>query len=684
MSDRYPALGMQTAWRRFELETGVEAQSPFERRLREIESGSEVLNLKRDAVHLAVEIAALEPYLDDEQRLALIALVVVSLAALQEGSTRFPVTGESAREPMQRMLGPLCADASAAITCSISIDRLLSSGAAAGVIGRDPKQPAPLLYLPPYVYHQRIRAAETALAARLAALIAGEKPTVDEERLQRALSEVASIPGAADGNAFKLSDEQRDAAAAALGSRLTVISGGPGTGKTSIVLAILRLMVRLGSGPETVALAAPTGKAAYRMGECIREGLSHLKGGDHDDERLIAAGLAPSTIHRLLDYSPGLARFRRHRNNPLPHSTIIIDEGSMLDLTLMERLLDAIAIAAPTRLIVLGDADQLPSVAAGAVFRDLILATTASPPIRSDRLSCACVRLRHSYRLNTAEASGRTISSLASAINEGVAEMTQAGEDGRPIVAQRRSVAELGFTGAEYLPQGPSGAFLDRWYAERVRGDREIRALVQRDYAGSASGFAFDGDERDRLGRLFAHLAGSRILCVTRVFDRGADRINDRLHRRAAEEAGLLADRNRFIAGEPLMMTRNDYERMLFNGDQGIAVRVRLPAGAPHLMAVFPRGNNFVAFALDALQSELELCYAMTVHKAQGSEFDAVALILPDADIPILTREILYTAISRARNSALIVGDEKILRLASSRKVERCSGLSEQLAALTA
>jgi len=132
-----------------------------------------------------------------------------------------------------------------------------------------------------------------------------------------------------------------------------------------------------------------------------------------------------------------------------------------------------------------------------------------------------------------------------------------------------------------------------------------------------------------------------------------------------------------------VMVLRNDYERMLFNGDQGIAARVRPPEGRPLMMAVFPRGDNFVAFRLDAMRDDLELCYAMTVHKAQGSEFDTVALILPATDVPILTREIVYTAVSRARKSMTIVGDEEILRLGISRKAERYSGLSEQIAALT-
>ena len=213
-----------------------------------------------------------------------------------------------------------------------------------------------------------------------------------------------------------------------------------------------------------------------------------------------------------------------------------------------------------------------------------------------------------------------------------------------------------------------------------MRGDEGTRELAARTYSISENGF--EPAERDRLKRLFAWRAASRILCVTRVFETGADRINQRLHRAAGGEAG--ASRDGFNPGEPVMVLRNDYERMLFNGDQGIAARVRPPEGRSLMMAVFPRGDSFVAFRLDAMRDDLELCYAMTVHKAQGSEFDTVALILPATDVPILTREIVYTAVSRARKSMTIVGDEEILRLGISRKAERYSGLSEQIAALTA
>ncbi|MGD0075203.1 MAG: exodeoxyribonuclease V subunit alpha, partial [Candidatus Binataceae bacterium] len=656
--------------RSFEAEKGSASTSTFERRLRDIESAVPELNLSIDSVKLATELAALEPDLNDDQRIALIVLVLVSLAALQEGSTRFPVSGPQAREPMRRMLGPLYKDAEAE-TMVAAIKKLLSSGAAPSVIGRNPEDYKPLLYLPPFIYHQRIHAAENALATKLAQLVSPKQPVpTDEGRVGKALADVINRPSAIDGKAMVLSEEQRKAVAAALRSRLTVISGGPGTGKTSIVLAILRAMVRIGVRPGEVALAAPTGKAAYRMGECIREGLGQVKDRDANDNALMAAYPEPSTIHRLLGFSPSLGRFRHHHNNPLAASAIVVDEGSMLDLSLMERLVDA--IGPDTSLIVLGDADQLPSVAAGAVFHDLLQATAGHP---SPGL---CFRLTQNYRVNTAGAAGGAILSVASSINEGVADILKAkNSDGKPIVTKRATADELEFGGVEFLADASGGAaaFLDRWYKERVLGSDEIRELATRVYNLSDNGF--EQEECNRLSRLFGHLARSRILCVTSVLETGTDRINARLHRRTGDDTGSTTAQ--FRIGEPVLVLRNDYERMLFNGDQGIVLRVRGPKTGLMPMAVFPRGENFVAFRVDALREDLDLCYAMTVHKAQGSEFDSVAIVLPTKDVPILTREVLYTAVSRARRSVVILGSEEILRLGTSRKIERHSGLHEQL-----
>lgn len=678
MNPKYAALGMDTAWQRFEVARGG-AIAEFGDQVRALEGAAAVLNLAPELVHLATELAALQPELDSAQRLALITLVLVSLAALQEGSTRFPVTGEISKAPMRRMLDALCGSPGKIPGSGermASIEALLRSRAASAVVGYAKDDYKPLLYLEPYIYHQRIYHAETELTNRLAAMLkSGASARVEAKKLSAALDDVVSRPIIVQNETIAISKEQWEAVAAAAGTGLTVISGGPGTGKTSIIVAIMRLMVRLGIAPNEIALAAPTGKAAYRMGECVRDALRGIGTRDHIDQSLLDAGQDPSTIHRLLKYSPDSGRFRHHRNNPLGAKVVIVDESSMLDLTLMERLTNAIQPGA--RLILLGDADQLPSVAAGAVFRDFVEHSADG----ADSQAHASVRLKENYRINQEDAAGRAILTAARSIKDGRVDLFGAAADSEePILKRRPSAADLEFAGVELLAASSRdlGAFLDRWYEERVRGSDDIADLVSHTYLDCAAGFG--PDDCERLRRLFAHLGKSRILSVTRVLESGAERINARLHARVAARAGIAAERANYLVGEPLMVLRNDYERELFNGDQGIRLWVRRGDGPQIPMAVFSRGDNFVAFRFEALRDAIELGYAMTVHKAQGSEFDSIAIVLPENPLPILTRELIYTAVSRSRHSVVFLGDQARLYEAIANRIERFSGLSERLA----
>jgi exodeoxyribonuclease V alpha subunit len=671
MSAPYNRLGVRSVGRRCSLDATPNTQEGFERRLRDIEAGTAALNLTSEAVHLAAEIAAFEPNLNDEQRLGVILLVVISLAALEEGSTRFPVTGPESVEPMRRLLTSLCGESfgtDGAERMRIAIDRILTARTAATLIGANPNDYKPLIYLSPFIYQHRILSAEIALAGRLATLTKAPPARIDHAVIHDWLLKLTTHSASFGGREIDLSEEQRAAIESAVTAPSTIISGGPGTGKTSIVLAILKVLVDAGVAPGEIALAAPTGKAAYRIGESIRESLQ----GD-------PGGVAPwrdcpeaTTVHRLLAYSPMRKRFRHHRNNPLGAEVVIIDEGSMLDLEMMSRLLDALRPDA--RLIILGDADQLPSVSAGAVFRDLLPpANQVSSPLKRN-----CVRLTRNYRVESEPNGGGAILNLANAINAGDTNIfVTAGEDGYSRVVRRDSAEQIDFVGAEWLDESARGAFLERWYLKRVRGG-EVCALENRIFAAGKDGFA--PAECESLRGIFDNVARSQILCVTRVFDSGSERVNSLLHRRLAYDKGVSPDRDPFIVGEPVLMLRNNYELMLFNGDQGVVLRIRRPGYDAARMAVFPRGANFVAFPIDALQEHLELCYAMTVHKAQGSEFDSVAMILPDKDIPILTREILYTAVSRARRSATIIGSKDVIFAGLSRRIERYSGVQEQLA----
>ena len=676
MERMYANLGLTTAISRLGLEGAASGDAAYlQRQLRQIEAALPAFNLDPAMAHLAAEIAAFEEDLRIDQRVALIMLIVASMVALNEGSTRLPVTGPQAREPMARILGPLCTEADAdgeterAAMMARAIAKLLESGDAASVIARTSGEYRPLLYLPPYIYHQHIRTAEIRLAERLQPRLGVAGAAASEREIAAAIADVCRRPHWIGGREISLSGEQRSAVRNAAERRLAIISGGPGTGKTSIVLAFLRVLVRLGIKPAEIALAAPTGKAAYRMSESIRDGLAQVREPAAADEQLLHEHPEALTVHRLLGYSPSRGSFLHHGNNPLPASVVVVDESSMLDLNLTNRL--AAALRPQARMVMLGDADQLPSVAAGAVFRELVAAVQGA----QGKLDAeVCTRLTQSYRMDPGDAAGRTIFALAQKINEGAVSVS----DGTPLIEQRIEPAGLRFDGVELL--NPEGAaieqFLDHWYAEKIR-DSRIDALASKAFAYGENGF--DDTAVAELKRIFEHLAASRILCVTRVLATGAERINAAMHRRAAVTANRLPERARFVAGEPVMVVRNDYERMLFNGDQGIIARVKRPEGGESHMAVFMRGESCAAFHLAALGEALEHCYATTIHKAQGSEFDCVAIVMPERDIPILSRELLYTAVSRARKSVVLVGSIEMVRAAAARKGMRYSGLAELL-----
>src|ERR1039458_7319149 len=481
---------MDTAWRRFDSARDG-GRSAFNARMRALEVSVSGLNLAPESVHLAAELAAFEPALKDDDRIALIVLILVSLIALQDGSTRFPVAGPLSQAPMRSVLGSLCANGfgdDAVTTIAASIEALIQSDRASAVVGRREDEYKPLLYIAPYIVHHRSYHYERELAIRLAALLTTDVQTqVDAEKLSRALQAVIARPVIVQGKQIVMSDEQCNVVAASARTGLTVVSGGPGTGKTSIIVAIMRLMVRLGVDPSQIALAAPTGKAAYRMGECIGESLTRIERLDSVDQALLDAHLEPATIHRMLGYSPDSGRFRHHQTHPLSAKVVIVDEGSMLDLTLMERLTNAIAPGA--RLILLGEANQLPSVAAGSVFRDLV----RSAGNDTGPLTTASMRLEVNHRMKSDSSAGRSILLAARSINDGDSKLLNSiDESNTPIVARRSSPDELTFAGVEFITTAPRelGPFLDRWYIDRVRGGLEIAELVAHEYVERDGRFA--------------------------------------------------------------------------------------------------------------------------------------------------------------------------------------------------
>jgi exodeoxyribonuclease V alpha subunit len=465
------------------------------------------------------------------------------------------------------------------------------------------------------------------------------------------------------GRTVRLTAEQEGAVRLALGGAITVVSGGPGSGKTSIVVSLLRALVRLGLGPDAVALAAPTGRAAQRMSDATRRALQGLVDPAPEDAALLARLPAGQTLHRLLGLWPG-----RPEGTPgerLEQRVVIVDEASMIDLVLMERL--ARAAGAGARLVLLGDADQLPAVAAGAVLRDLVPAPGA-PATRLDR---RVVRLTGSHRVDAGDPQGAAILDLARGL--------QAQDDWRARLVVRDSAQALAFAGVELLaapaPRGPTAALealLARWRAERLE---PLLALAARPLRLGAAG-RFEPDDRARLEALLAGHDAARLLCFTRERRTGARGVDQAVHRLLLRARGVeRGDAPALLPGEPLLVVKNDRERGLWNGDLGVAVRVARPGEPPRLMAAFRRGEELQALHLDLLGDLVERCHAMTVHKAQGAEVDHAVVVLPERDGPLVTREVLYTAVTRARRAVTIVGDEDLLARAAARARPRATGL---------
>lgn len=459
---------------------------------------------------------------------------------------------------------------------------------------------------------------------------------------------------------------QRVATAVASWQRFAVISGGPGTGKTTTVVRLLSLLQGLALGtqgkPLRIALAAPTGKAAARLTESIGGAVASLPHSEHIPTQV-------TTLHRLIGARPDTREFIRHRGNPLHVDILVIDEASMVDLEMMAAVVDALPPQA--RLIMLGDKDQLASVEAGAILgeicRDAHLARysaglcqrlqhvagiTLTPSGEATRLDDHIVTLKKSHRFAATGGIGR----LAQAINEGDASTTLAllsGSDPHIRFLQQERIEHL----------------LRPLVLDGVHGYARYLAAVR---AGCPAGLTPEQWAADVL-RL---LGGFQILCAVRQGAFGVEALNP-LIAEQLREAGWLSQTHGWYAGRPVMVTRNDYALGLMNGDVGITLPDATANGAMRVFFAQPQGIRRV---LPSRLTQVETVFAMTVHKSQGSEFTHACLVLPDAISPVLTRELVYTAVTRAREFVTLLGARReVLDAAVRQQVFRCSGLSQRL-----
>jgi exodeoxyribonuclease V alpha subunit len=602
---------------------------------------------QREPAYLGWEIARCAARLDPAARRAVEALAAACVAAMRAGSTRVPLDGR-----LGAALAAAGVEATLAAARSV-IERARAGDAEVRLVVGGPGDRTPLLVEGDWLYAERMRVLEERFCERVRGRVE-RAPSHDAKKVAKALKAVADGPPA-------LTDEQKRAVKAALTAPLALVTGGPGTGKTTIVVALLRALWWTGVPMESVAIAAPTGKAAQRLKQSIAQGLGQAP-RDMAEATLASIAPEPQTIHRLLGWSPTRGRFARHENDPLPHRVVLVDEASMIDLAAMDRLLRALKEDA--RLVLLGDSDQLPSVEAGAVFRDLCA-------------SLGAARLTTNLRV-ARDPGGQRIVEAAAAVNAGAVDASF-----HAAVTPRRAVSELAFEGVEHLDGGwerHGDELLDAWWRMRVASLPDFGLRAGQTFR-LVNGELQESDVAE-VRAILDHHARARLLCATRVrgFPTGAEAINDWLLARL--RGGSRPRRWRRLeleAGTPVVFERNDYDRQLFNGDQGLVLRVATGGDVDdELVAAFPRGDGFVTFPLDALP-DLAPAFAMTVHKAQGSEFDHVGLVLPDGDMPLLTRELVYTAMTRARRSVVLAGPSDLLARAVSRTLERHCGVAERL-----
>ena len=467
------------------------------------------------------------------------------------------------------------------------------------------------------VYLHRYWAEEGAVVDDLRERTVRAAPPVDENRLAAALDRL--FP-----ESF---DEQRRAAEQSARRWTSVITGGPGTGKTTTLARLLAVLADQSTptgSPLRIALAAPTGKAAARMSQALGRAVAATEFPLPDADKRAVDGLAASTLHRLLGFRPdNHSRFRHHRGNRLPYDVAVVDETSMVSLTMMARLIEAIRPDA--RLILLGDPDQLASVEAGAVLHDVVAGF-------DDRTPSPVSRLATSHRF------GAQIGALAAAVRDGEADVAW-------------DLLSAGGASVELVDPGD----VDRIRDVLLPGPRALRAA------------ALAGDHEAAVKALNSH----RLLCAHREGPFGLHLWNDRIEQWLREDAGLDWLPARY-PGQPLLQTSNDYGLRLWNGDTGVVL------GGEERRAVFDDGGTGRVVSLARL-SDVEVAHALTVHRSQGSEFGTVVVVLPEPDSRLLTRQLLYTAITRAVDKVYVVGNEASVKEAVRRQAGRASGLAGRL-----
>ena len=474
----------------------------------------------------------------------------------------------------------------------------------------------------------------------------GAEQTLDRARLDQLIPESACL------------NWQKIAAALAASRSFAVISGGPGTGKTTTVTRLLALLSELGtkSGAPNIKLVAPTGKAAARLTESIGGALANLNCSAEVRSNIPTQA---GTVHRLLGV--GRRGFVHNKDNRLHLDILVVDEASMIDLPLMSQLLAALPDHA--RLILLGDRNQLSSVEAGSVLGDICAAASFDySPKQANRLheltghclpstdeahttevSNNLCMLRKSYRFDAASGIG----TLARAVN-----------DGEP--AAMEGIFSSGFNDIERYASADYSSLI----AQCVKHYRDYLLLIRQSATDEES-------EKERILKAFNQF---QLLCALREGPYGTSGLNNEVEN-ALQQEGLLTITGQWYEGRPVLITRNDHGLGLYNGDIGITLR----DARGKLQVAFGLADKSIRTFLPSRLPQHETVFAMTIHKSQGSEFANVAMVLPEKDYPLITRELVYTGITRAKSKLTLFCDLSMLKKAAKSPTERQSGLLQRL-----
>lgn len=539
-----------------------------------------------------------------------------------------------------------------AFACEAAIIEAALATKVVGLVG----EKKPLLVNNGFVYLNRYWSYQQRLAQQIRGRLSVELETANLQWIRARLRYYFTVDETV--NNVQGINWQRTAAALALISRFLVISGGPGTGKTTTITRILALLIEQhsdeegGKKPLKFALAAPTGKAAMRMSESIRDSI-HREAGRLDDCIIEQLPQGSSTIHRLLGYVHNSSTFKFNKNNKLSADVVIVDEASMIDLALMTKLFEAIPEHA--KVILLGDKDQLSSVETGSVFTDLCATadnkyapkwveyvekvTDRQLDISQDQNAAIdnhIVYLRKSWRFDEHSGIGR----LASAVNDGLTE------------ASFEVLDDKTFTDANLL----------------LSSEFKRTQLVL-PWAHYVQALAAKASIKD----LFAAFNNFRILTALRKGVNGSVYLNTQLEKQLSQQY-QLSMWQRWYHGRPIMITENSYRIGLFNGDIGITLIDK----QGQAKVWFQTSEGEKAFSPVRLPHH-ETAWVMTIHKSQGSEFERVLMILPTEDVPVLTRQLIYTGITRAKSQIDVVSNKNILVLGIEREMQQATRIQEAL-----